>query len=211
MVPHHLTRSLAHASQVSGPKHRLYSTQTTDIVFPDPNRPDLYYHFVNPPTPLSSTLPVFALSFLGTTPPSADSSTVIGWLPAQTYRETQATLQDFVPNPKFLPILHKSIAESLRDGIDEIWKDTAMGVEEGWMHINGMDHQRNIPALGRIGDPDDIIGSVLVRSGKIIPETYQAMPSYRICTQDGVLQLTEGLAKHLHRTLVNLSRTEKAA
>lgn len=121
MVPHHLTRSLAHASQVSGPKHRLYSTQTTDIVFPDPNRSDLYYHFVNPPTPLSSTLPAFALSFLGTTPPSADSSTVIGWLPAQTYvtdtpdelgpentaqRETQATLQDFVPNRQSPPLHH---------------------------------------------------------------------------------------------------------
>ena len=28
-------------------------------------------------------------------------------------------------------------------------------------------------------------------------ETYQPMPSYRLCTSDGVLQLTEGLAKRL--------------
>ncbi|PPR04585.1 hypothetical protein CVT24_012013 [Panaeolus cyanescens] len=222
LIPYHLNQSPAHVSWVIEQKDRFYSTQTTDIVFPDPNRPDLFYHFVNPPTPLSSTLPAFALSFIESTPPSVDSSTVIGWLPAQTYvtdspeepgpentaqRETQATLQDFVPNGKFVTLLHKSIAEGLRDGVDDVWNDTAMGVEEGWMHIND---QRNIPALNRVGDPDDIIGSVLVEAGKIKPETYQAMPSYRICTQDGVLQLTEGLAKHLKDHLVKLAKAEKA-
>ena len=31
---------------------------------------------------------------------------------------------------------------------------------------NNLD-QRNVPALGRIGDPDDIIGSVLVEKSKV--------------------------------------------
>jgi hypothetical protein len=83
----------------------------TDIVFPDPNRPDLFYHVVNPPTPLSKSLPAYALSFLNHTPPRVDSSTVLGWLPAETYmtdspdmdhvhqtRETSAGLRDFVSN-----------------------------------------------------------------------------------------------------------------
>jgi len=86
----------------------------TDIVFPDPNRSDLFYHVVNPPTPLSKSLPAFALSFLNHTPPRVDSSTVLGWLPAETYmtdspdtpgmdhahqtKETSAGLRDFVEN-----------------------------------------------------------------------------------------------------------------
>jgi hypothetical protein len=96
---------------------RDFSSQMTDIFYPDPNRPDLFYHFVHPPTPLSPSLPAFALSFLNATPASADSETVIGWLPAQTYmtdtpdipgsqssqepRKTSAGLHDFVPNREF--------------------------------------------------------------------------------------------------------------
>jgi len=96
------------------------SSQFTDIVFPDPNRPDLYYHFVNPPTPLSLTLPTFALSFLHESPPSVDSATVIGWLLAQTHKanvseastesseplKSDASLQDFRGNRKLQYSIH---------------------------------------------------------------------------------------------------------
>jgi hypothetical protein len=80
--------------------------------------------------------------------------------------------------------------------------------------------ERNIPPLNRIGDPDDILASVRVENGKvrfpspprshrlidgqflqIIAETYQAMPSYRLCTAHGVIQLTEGLASTLQSLL----------
>lgn len=86
---------------------------------------------------------------------------------------------------------------------------------------------RNIPALGRIGDPDDIIASVRVEEGKvslhclmtcalifkpfdgqILHETYQPMPSYRLCTSDGVMQLTEGLFARLKETLETRTREE---
>ena len=95
---------------------RPYSSQMTDIVFPDPNRPDLFYHVVNPPTPLSKSLPAFAVSFLHHSPPRVDSSTILGWLPAETYmtdspdtpgmnhahqnKGTSAGLRDFVGNRK---------------------------------------------------------------------------------------------------------------
>lgn len=189
--------------------------QTTDISFPDPQRPDLFYHFVHPPTPLSASLPAFALSFLPKTPPTPESSTVIGWLPAQTYvtdtpdtpvaKRTGAGLNDFRENPMFLPVLHESNKAALRDDVDEIWINGAKQIQQGWMHIHD---QRNIPALGRIGDPDDIIATVLVENSTILPETYQPMPSYRICTSDGVLQLTPGLADHLRRALVRIAKME---
>lgn len=100
---------------------RNYSSQMTDIFYADPNRADLFYHFVYPPTPLSQSLPAFAVSFLNATPASPDSETVIGWLPAQTYltdtpdvpgsrqpqqpRETTAGLHDFVPNREFFAFI----------------------------------------------------------------------------------------------------------
>lgn len=97
------------------------------------------------------------------------------------------------------------------------------------IHLNTCVDSRNIPALGRIGDPDDIIASVLVQDSKvrsyvpsrgvdllsiplvfdqILPDTYQAMPSYRFCTADGPTQLTEGLAKKLRSILEDIVSRE---
>ena len=68
--------------------------------FPDPDRPDLFYHLYTPPTALSATTPVFALSFLETPPPSVLSASVVGWLPASGEGEG-AGLNDFVENGMF--------------------------------------------------------------------------------------------------------------
>ncbi|KAF8892920.1 hypothetical protein BD779DRAFT_1436270 [Infundibulicybe gibba] len=174
----------------------------------DPTRPDLFYHFCSPPTPISSSLAAFALSFVRSPPPSLDSPTIIGWLPAEATfskpESQQAGLNDFRENVKFRDILHESILEGLCEGVDEIQINGATQVQNGWMHIHD---DRNIPPLGRIGDPDDIIASVLVQDGKIITETYQPMPSYRLCTSDGILKLTPGLAQKLHSTLLTHSKS----
>ena len=72
--------------------------------FQDPERPDLYYHLVDPPTPASASQPAFALSFLPTLPEPADSSAIIGWLPAALDEQNsgqgqgEAGLNDFVEN-----------------------------------------------------------------------------------------------------------------
>lgn len=143
------------------------------------------------------------------------------------------------PTATFLPVLHESNKAALRDELDEIWINGAKQIQQGWMHIHGIQNfwfrrttwkltslvdQRNIPALGRIGDPDDIIATVLVQNSKvrllaqlfvpyslhtkILPETYQPMPSYRICSSDGFLQLTPGLADHFRRALVRIAKVE---
>lgn len=73
--------------------------------FPDPDRPDLFYHLfyagVSPSeTHISSVgtpAPVFALSFLPTAPPSLDSCAILGWLPAEGGGEG-AGLNDFREN-----------------------------------------------------------------------------------------------------------------
>lgn len=67
--------------------------------FSDPERPDLYYHLVDPPTPVSASQPAFALSFLSTRPKTVDSSAIIGWLPAVSGQGQEgAGLNDFKEN-----------------------------------------------------------------------------------------------------------------
>ncbi|GJE86402.1 hypothetical protein PsYK624_024820 [Phanerochaete sordida] len=162
--------------------------------FEDPDRPGLFYHRFAPP----GTPPVFALSFLAERPPRVDSASVLGWLPAAAPAGGDAGLNDFRENVRFLEIMHEAIRAALRDGVDEVQKNGAVQTQEGWMHIHD---ERNVPALGRIGDPDDIIASVRVEKGQILAETYQPMPAYRLCTSDGILKLTEGLARRLEESL----------
>ncbi|KAI0088245.1 hypothetical protein BDY19DRAFT_891510 [Irpex rosettiformis] len=169
--------------------------------FADPDRPELYYHLFHPPSSVSDSTPVFALSFLSVAPRTANSSTILGWLPALEGGE--AGLNDFRENPKFLDVLHEAVQSGLRDGVDDIQINGAIQTQQGWMHIHD---DRNIPALGRIGDPDDIIASVRVEEGKILAETYQPMPSYRLCTADGVIKLTEGLFERLKQVLEERER-----
>lgn len=87
------------------------TSQTSDSAnpstsFPDPERPDLFYHLFEPPTDISHTSPVFALSFLSTPPPYVRSCTVIGWLPASApgEKEEGAGLNDFVENRTPAPL-----------------------------------------------------------------------------------------------------------
>jgi len=54
---------------------------------------------VLPPMPLSTTRPVFPVSLLADAPSSPESSTVLGWLPAETPGDDcNAGLNDFVEN-----------------------------------------------------------------------------------------------------------------
>ena len=91
----HFTSSPVHAL----PSDRPSPEVPTSTTFEDPSRKGLFYHLVPPPTPLSSTRPVFAVSLLADAPPSPKSSTVLGWLPAETPGDDcNAGLNDFVEN-----------------------------------------------------------------------------------------------------------------
>lgn len=85
---------------------RRLSDDLPPTSFSDPERPGLYYHLFEPPTSVSSTSPVFAISFLPGAPLVAESKTVLGWLPAQTFGgDGEAGLNDFRQNRERLAIL----------------------------------------------------------------------------------------------------------
>ncbi|KAK0205105.1 hypothetical protein DFS33DRAFT_733203 [Desarmillaria ectypa] len=194
----HYSRPLQHRIPQQHFDQRRYNSNSPTQSFSDPTRPDLFYHLIYPN---SASPPIFAISFLPRAPPTPDSPTIIGWLPAQGAGE-EAGLNDFTENHKFREVLHQAIQDGLRDGIDEVQQNGATQLQNGWMHIHD---ERNIPPLGRIGDPDDILASVLVENGKILANTYQPMPAYRFCTSHGVIQLTPGLSQKLKTLLGQLS------
>ncbi len=117
----------------------------------DPSRPDLFYHLVAEPRPM------WAVSFLES---YDNKEEVIGWLPA----EGEPVFEDFVENAAFLPLLHHALKTGLAEGVDDIQRNGAIQLQNGWMHVHD---ERNIPPLGRIGDPEDIIATVLVEDGEV--------------------------------------------
>jgi hypothetical protein len=93
LSPRHFASSSSSSSAHAPPDGHKIPT------FEDPSRKGLFYHLVPPPTPLSATRPVFAVSLLADAPPSSESSTVLGWLPAETPADDRdAGLNDFVQN-----------------------------------------------------------------------------------------------------------------
>jgi hypothetical protein len=86
---------------------RLYSSKITGQhlgTSSDPDRPDVFYHLFRPPTPLSSRIEAYALSFLDRPPTKLDAAAVIGWLPAEseTGSDADAGLNDFKENGAYV-------------------------------------------------------------------------------------------------------------
>lgn len=77
----------------------------------------------------------------------------------------------------------------------------------GWVHVSDL---RHIPDFGRIAEPEDIFGSVEVDgNGQFVEGTgrYQESGTYRICTNDGIL----GLSDFMRAKLVERLKLEEAA
>ncbi|KAB5593379.1 hypothetical protein CTheo_3211 [Ceratobasidium theobromae] len=132
---------------------RRYSGATPEPT-EDPDRKGLYYH------PVGDN--IFALSFLPEAPPHRDSATVIGLIPSDK------GLDSFRENQLFIDLLQNTIKSALIEGADEELAKDATRRQEGWIHVQDW---RNFPELGRVGSPDDILGSVLVQNGKVYLST----------------------------------------
>jgi hypothetical protein len=77
----------------------------------------------------------------------------------------------------------------------------------GFVHVYD---QRRVPDYGRIPDPEDIFGSVEVDGeGKFVDGNgrYEQSGTYRVCTNDGILGLTD----FLRQRLVERLKLEEAA
>ncbi|KAF8688671.1 hypothetical protein RHS03_09529, partial [Rhizoctonia solani] len=160
----------------------------------DPERKGLYYH------PVGDN--IFALSFLKEKPVNKSSATVIGLVKGGEESNS------FQENQAFVDLLHETVKAALIEGADRDLGNDAVQRKEGWLHVHDY---RNFPELGRVGDPDDILGSVLVQDGKIKGETYERMPAYRTCTTDGPVKLSPSLHERLLKSLKEAYQKESKA
>lgn len=79
----------------------------------------------------------------------------------------------------------------------------------GWVHVSDL---RRIPDFGRIAEPEDIFGSVEVDgNGQFVDGHGRFQPSgtYRICTNDGILGLTDFMRAKLVERLKVEETAEK--
>ncbi|RKP10889.1 hypothetical protein THASP1DRAFT_12196, partial [Thamnocephalis sphaerospora] len=67
--------------------------------------------------------------------------------------------------------------------------------------------ERNPAPWGRIPDAEDIIGSVEVRDGLILPGSFQPMPVHRLVSSNGVFLLSKPLQATLLARLHELAQT----
>lgn len=126
--------------------------------------------------------------------PSANNSISISFghadPPSAAIIGTQA--QSFTPNPKFESILQSAIKSSVLQC--PAHQNLAELTKNGFMHIND---ERVASIWGRVNDPEDIFGTVLVNDGKIMKDTYEAMPTHRLVSPNGLFQLNDFMHKHL--------------
>ncbi|EXJ95772.1 hypothetical protein A1O1_00896 [Capronia coronata CBS 617.96] len=188
------------------------------------NNPHIYV-FPDPDSPSSHLL-----SLLPTDPPTP--SIAIG-----TTTALPPTPASFTENPRFLPMLHSVIGESAAHDPDVQSQAAVMisssgtslfqtarrqrtgsaGASDqgghgsagrgGWVHVSD---SRRVPEFGRIAEPEDIFGSVEVDgAGRFVDGhgRYQPSGTYRICTNDGILGLTD----FMRERVVERLRVEEAA
>lgn len=100
------------------------------------NDDPLHYHPLPPSNPRR-----LALSFLPSPPPSAESHTIVGFLPLPSAPGARGpTLADFVPNDAFRALLHSAVKQGIEQADERIVAE-AQGRGEGWINLTGASPQ----------------------------------------------------------------------
>ncbi|RSH92219.1 hypothetical protein EHS25_008634 [Saitozyma podzolica] len=103
-------------------------------------------------------------------------------------------------------VMQSAVKQSLERGLaDTVIFEASTRPGDGYIHITD---ERAIPPAGRIGETEDLIGSVFVENGEVVPSTYEPQPSYRLITQHGPPILPKGIDEHLLHVLRSISAKE---
>lgn len=91
--------------------------------------------------------------------------------------------EHFIENDIFRQGLHDSIKKHCKSSTYLV--ERAKSLKSGWMNIV----DRRSRHFERRTPPEDIFGSVLLKDGEIVEESYTAMDYYRLLTSDGIFQM----------------------
>ncbi|KAI9244162.1 hypothetical protein BY458DRAFT_529943 [Sporodiniella umbellata] len=170
--------------------HSSRAFHTTFINFQSvsvPSQPSLHAHLIFSENDVKQ----YALSFLSSEDIGSKKiqdfpELIVGWSPDPNVLDHHT----FRENHGFVNFLTQTFNRQLHKVNDAHLKAMAEWQKEGWMHIND---ERDPPAWGRINFPEDIIGSVQVSNGIILPHSYQPMPTHRLITPKGLFKLSDPL------------------
>ncbi|KAI9326401.1 hypothetical protein BDR26DRAFT_135277 [Obelidium mucronatum] len=132
----------------------------------------------------------------------ADDPRLIGWFQpaaASTTSQPLPTVTNFTPNQKFEDLLHKVLKEKIH--LDDGWKAMAQNQKEGYLNISDV---RVFTPWGRVSDPEDLFGAVLLKEGVIVENSYQKMGTHRLVSGNGLFQVSELLHEKLVKELENV-------
>ncbi|KAJ2251889.1 DNA replication protein psf2 [Coemansia sp. RSA 455] len=138
---------------------------------------------------------------------TSDSSTIIGWLKgsadnsAATTDGAKITPAQFVENREFWPHVEYVFREHAHE--DPELQAQAAYQKSGWMNITD---GRNPPPLGRTGEPEDIVGCVLVEDKCIKRGSFQPNPTHRPASIHGLFQLPKYLQAKLLDHLATIGK-----
>lgn len=126
-----------------------------------------------------SILPPEQMQALGGLPAEAIAGTVDGrGLSAETFRQ----------NPKFVEFMHAVIRTA--GPADRDLQLAAQAQHDGWVYV--IDLRTPEGPAGRV-PPEDVIGAFEVRSGRVVPDSYQANDAHRVFAANGLVRLPPGL------------------
>ncbi|KAJ2901132.1 hypothetical protein IWW38_000097 [Coemansia aciculifera] len=131
---------------------------------------------------------------------TTDPTTIIGWLKGDSVDLATVAVTDgtqirpaqFVENQRFWP--HVEQVFRLHAHEDPDLQAQAAFQKNGWMNISDL---RNPPPAGRTGEPEDIVGCVLVENKVIKRGSFQPNPVHRPATSHGLFQLPKYLQARL--------------
>lgn len=116
-----------------------------------------------------------------------DENQIVGWT---KNTESDRLHIDFTDNPAMKKQIFRKIRQNLTKS--SYLNSMAANYQDGWMHIAD---GRAMSIFSRCPEPDDIIATVLVRDGKMLPETLESMPTHRLLTINGLFQLPADIDK----------------
>jgi hypothetical protein len=102
----------------------------------------------------------------------------------------------FHPNPEFEKLLHSTFKKYVH--LDPSLQGLALSQKVGYMTLHDL---RVFTPFGRVADPEDLLGSVLLDQGKIVPHSYDPMPTYRLLSSHGITELSDFMHEKLLQEL----------
>ncbi|KAJ2743017.1 hypothetical protein GGI20_004069 [Coemansia sp. BCRC 34301] len=131
---------------------------------------------------------------------TSDPTSIIGWLKGSSDTSATAAVADgtqirpaqFVENQQFWAHVEQVFRQHAHE--DPELQAQAAYHKNGWMNIADA---RNPPPLGRTGEPEDIIGCVLVENKTIRQRSFQPNPTHRPASLHGLFQLPKYLQARL--------------